>query len=135
MDQDTADRILGYAHRIAVVGLSPDPSRPSNDVARSLIDLGYEIVPINPNVEEVFGLKSYPDLAEVPGPIDVVDVFRRTVHCEELARSAVAAGARALWLQSGLVCGPARRVAAEGGLDYVEDRCLKVDANEIRGRN
>jgi predicted CoA-binding protein len=112
--------------------LSPDPSRPSNDVASSLIELGYEIVPVNPNVEEVFGLKSYPTLADVPGDIDVVDVFRRTVHCEELAQAAVAAGAKALWLQQGLVCGPARKIADDAGLDYVEDRCLKVDAYRMK---
>ncbi|MEA2434919.1 MAG: uncharacterized protein QOG54_2376 [Actinomycetota bacterium] len=132
MDTDTVERILSYAHRIAVVGLSPDPSRPSNDVARALMDLGLEIVPVNPNVDEVFGLKSYPDLSDVPGDVDVVDVFRRTIYCEDLAQAAVAAGAKALWLQSGLVCGPARRVAEDAGLDYVEDRCLKVEALRLR---
>jgi predicted CoA-binding protein len=132
MDRAPAQRILSYAHRIAVVGLSDDPSRPSNDVARSLMELGYEIVPVNPNVDEVFGIKAYDDLSEVPGEIDVVDVFRRTVYCEDLARSAVASGAKALWLQTGLRCGPARDIAGEAGLDYVEDRCLKVDAFELK---
>ncbi len=125
--QDLVHEILGYAKRIAVVGLSDDPSRASFGVAAALIDHGYEIVPVNPAVDEVLGLRSYPSLADVPGDIDVVDVFRRPEHLEGVAREAAAVGAKALWLQLGLRSDEARRIAEEAGMDYVEDLCLKVE--------
>jgi predicted CoA-binding protein len=113
--------------RIAVVGLSTDPYRPSHDVARYLERAGYEIIPVNPLHDEVMGHKCYPRLQDVPGPIDVVDVFRRAQFCADVARDAVEAGAKGLWLQSGIVSDEAREIARRAGLDYVEDRCLKVD--------
>jgi uncharacterized protein len=124
---DTITRVLGYARRIAVVGLSPKPERPSNGVARRLLDHGYDIVPVNPNAREVLGLRAYPALADVPGDIDVVDVFRREEHLPGVAREAVEVGARALWLQLGLRSAEARKIAEEAGLDVVEDRCLGVE--------
>lgn len=124
---DPVDKVLGYAERIAVVGLSDDPYRSSYDVAASLLQAGYEIVPVNPTIDEVFGLRSYPSLADVPGDIDVVDVFRRREHLEGVATEAVGAGAKALWLQSGLRSPQARRIAGEAGVDYVEDHCLKIE--------
>lgn len=125
---DPVEKILAYAKRIAVVGLSDDPYSSSYDVAASLLENGYEIVPVNPTINEVFGLHSYPSLADVPGEIDVVDVFRRAEHLEGIATEAVGAGAKALWLQSGLRSPEARRIASEAGLDYVEDRCLKIES-------
>jgi predicted CoA-binding protein len=119
--------ILGYARRIAIVGLSGEPDRASYGVAAELLDHGYEVVPVNPTIDEVLGLRSYASLAEVPGDIDVVDVFRRPEHLEGVAREAAAVGAKALWLQSGLRSAEARHIADEAGMDYVEDRCLKVE--------
>ena len=113
--------------RIAVVGLSDDPSRASYGVAAYLRSVGKEIIPVNPNYATVMGIKSYPSLEAVPGPIDVVDVFRRPEHCAEVVRSAVAVKAKGVWLQSGIVSDEARQIARRAGIDYVEDRCLKVD--------
>jgi uncharacterized protein len=126
-------RILTTARRIAVVGLSSSPWRPSHGVARRLLELGYEVVPVNPNETEVLGLPAVPALADVPGPIDIVDVFRRPVFAPDVARQAVEVGARVLWLQSGVTSDEARRIATDGGLDYIEDACLGVVASSIAG--
>ena len=115
------------AKRIAVVGLSDDPSRPSYDVASYLKSAGKEILPVNPNHKTVMGLPCYPSLAAVPGPIDLVDVFRRPEFCAEVVRDAVDAGAKGVWLQSGISSDDARAIARQAGIDYVENRCLKVD--------
>ena len=115
------------AKRIAVVGLSDDPSRPSYDVASYLKSAGKEILPVNPNHDTVMGLKCYRSLAEVPGGIDVVDVFRRPEFCADVVRDAVEAGAKGVWLQSGIKSPEARDIARRAGIDYVEDRCLKVE--------
>lgn len=128
-DQATIEKILSYARRVAVVGLSDDPSRPSNSVAETLISHGYEVIPVNPEVDEVFGRHSYNSLSEVPGPIDVVDVFRRTRHLKDVAQDAVSSGARAIWMQSGLYSAEARAVGEDAGLDVVEDRCMAVEVN------
>lgn len=124
----TVERILGYTRRIAVVGLSDRPHRASHGVAAELRDQGYEIVPVNPNVDEVFGTRAYPSLADVPGEIDLVDVFRRTSFLPDVARQAAErGGVRGLWNQLGLRSSEARDIAEQAGLDYVEDRCLKVE--------
>jgi predicted CoA-binding protein len=115
------------AKRIAVVGLSDDPSRASHGVASYLLSAGKDIVPVNPNHQRVLGRKCYPSLEEVPGPIDVVDVFRRPEHCADVVRSAVAVGAKGVWLQSGIVSREAEQIAREAGIDFVQDRCMKVD--------
>jgi hypothetical protein len=123
---DAARRMLA-AKRIAVVGLSDDPSRPSYSVAAYLLSAGKEIIPINPNCRTVMGLKCFPTLEAVPEPVDVVDVFRRAEFCPDVVRSAVAAGAKGIWLQSGIVSSESRDIARAAGIDYVEDRCMKVD--------
>lgn len=124
---DPVEKVLGYAKRIAIVGVSDDPYRSSYGVAAALLERGYEVVPVNPTIDEVLGLQSYPSLAEVPGEIDVVDVFRQAEHLEGVATEAARAGAKALWLQSGLRSVEARRIAEEAGMDYVEDHCLKIE--------
>lgn len=127
------DKVLGYARRIAVVGLSDQPYRASFDVASYLLRRGYEIIPVNPTIDEVLGLPSYPSLGEVPGEIDLVDVFRRREHLEDVARQAAVVGAGGLWLQLGLTSTEARSIAEEAGLDYVEDACLKVEVAMRQG--
>jgi uncharacterized protein len=121
---------------IAVVGLSANPDRPSNQVAWYLHHQGYRLFGINPACPEpeVFGVPMLPSLDQVPEPIDIVDVFRRPEHTPDVARQAVAAGARALWLQLGIASPEARTIAEDGGLTYVEDRCLKVDHARLLGR-
>jgi predicted CoA-binding protein len=125
-EADAVRRMLA-ARRVAVVGLSDDPTRASHGVASYLMSVGKAIFPVNPNYEAVLGLKCYARLEDVPGPIDVVDVFRRAEFCADVARSAVAVGAKGLWLQSGIVSDEARDVARAAGIDFVQDRCMKVD--------
>jgi uncharacterized protein len=120
--------VLAESRRVAVVGASEHPSRPSHGVVRRLLDLGYAIVPVNPNASRIHGLDVHPSLDDVAGPIDLVDVFRRAEHTPDVARQAVAAGARALWLQQGVRSEEARAIAEDAGLLYVEDACLAVEA-------
>jgi predicted CoA-binding protein len=119
--------LLGDVHTIAVVGLSSKPNRPSLEVARYLQEHGYRIVPVNPNETEVLGEPAYPTLAEIPEDveIDVVDVFRRAEDTPEVARQAVAVGARVLWLQEGIVSEEAAGIATEGGLDVIMGVCIR----------
>ena len=124
----TVRSILGSARRVAVVGASPDPSRDSHRITGRLIDLGYDVVPVHPTATQVHGRDVVPSLADVAGPVDVVDVFRRPEAAPEVAREAVAIGAGALWLQLGIRSPEAREIAEAGGLLAVEDRCLGVEA-------
>ena len=116
---------------MAVVGLSSDPRRHSNEVASYLRSKGYRIIHVNPNETEVFGEKAYPSLLDVPDEIDAVDVFRRAEHTPEVARQAVAVGAKVLWLQSGIVNDEARRIAEEAGLDVVMGLCMMSTVQAI----
>jgi hypothetical protein len=93
---------------------------------RYLQRVGYRCIPVNPNAEEVLGERSYPSLADLPEPVDLVDVFRRVEYCADVAREAAAIGAPALWLQLGLRSAEARDVAEEAGMEYVEDACTAV---------
>jgi predicted CoA-binding protein len=123
----TPAEILRDARTIAIVGASPRPSRPSHGVMRYLLDHGYRVIPVRPqDCDEVLGVPCVASLAEIHEPVDLVDVFRRPEFCADVAHEAVAAGAGALWLQLGIVSPDARRIAAEGGLDYVEDLCTAV---------
>jgi len=133
--QDLAviERLVREARTVAVVGLSPDPGRPSHGVARYLRRAGLRIVPVNPNLTSWEGLEAYASLADVPTPVDIVDVFRRPEHVPAIARAAVAAGAGALWLQLGVLSEPGASIAADGGLDVVMDRCLAVEHREVVG--
>jgi predicted CoA-binding protein len=123
----TPQQILAEARTIAVVGASPRPERPSNQVMRYLLDAGYRVIPVRPaDCDEVLGVPCATSLAEISEPIDLVDVFRRAEFCAGHAREAVAAGAGALWLQLGIESAEARRIAEEAGLDYVENACTKI---------
>src|SRR3954469_21000969 len=120
-------QILAEVGKMPVVGASPSPDRPSNDVMRYLLGAGYRVIPVRPaDCDEVLGVRCVSSLAEIDEPIDLVDVFRRPEAVPEHAREAVAAGAKALWLQVGIESEEARRIAEEGGLDYVENACTKV---------
>jgi hypothetical protein len=121
---------------IAVVGLSANPDRPSNQVGWYLHHQGYRLFGVNPMcpAPEVFGVPMVPALDQVPEPIHLVDVFRRPEYTPDVARQAVAVGARALWLQLGIRSAEARAIAEGAGLAYVEDRCLKVEHGRLLGR-
>ena len=121
---DPADKILRSARTIAVVGLSPNPRRPSYGVARYLQRAGYRIIPVNPNVSEVLGERAYATLSELPGPVDVVEVFRRSEFAGAIVDEAIAIGAAAVWLQDGVVDEAAAGRARAAGLDVVMDDCM-----------
>jgi uncharacterized protein len=134
-DEELRDLLLD-TKVIAVVGLSANPERASNQVAWYLHHQSYRLFGVNPMCPEpeLFGVPVLPSLDQVPEPIDLVDVFRRPEYTPEVARNAVAVGARALWLQLGIRSDEARAVATEAGLAYVEDRCLKVEHARLLGR-
>ncbi|MFZ5854309.1 MAG: CoA-binding protein [Chloroflexota bacterium] len=134
LDEAGIAELLRTARRIAVIGASDDPSRPSHDVLRYLVRAGYDCLPINPNASRVAGLRAWPSLAEAveaTGPVDIVDVFRRAGQCAPHAAEAVAAGARCFWLQLGIVDWEAARIAAAGGLAVVMDRCTKIEHQRL----
>ena len=124
--------ILSEAHTIALVGASPNPSRPSNSVMRYLLGAGYRVLPVRPLVREVLGVPCVASLAEIDEPIDLVDVFRRAEFCPGVAEEASAARAGALWLQLGIVSPEARAIAEAGGLDYVENECTAIVHRALR---
>ena len=126
--------IVHRMKRIAVVGLSPNELRASHFVGYYLRRHGYDVVPVNPREESILGTRSYPSLADIPEPVDVVDVFRAPDAVPEIAREAVAAGAGALWLQYGVISPEGAQIAVDGGLDVIMDRCLKVEHARYLGR-
>ena len=126
------EEILADTTTIALVGASPNPARPSHGVMRYLLEQGFRVIPVRPAVREVLGVPCVPSLADVEVPIDLVDVFRRAEACPSVAREAVEAGATALWLQLGLVSPEARRIAEQGGLEYVEDECTAIVHRRMR---
>ncbi len=127
----TTEQILRETKTIAVVGLSSDPMRPSFGIAKALQSYGYRIIPVNPKETEVLGEKAYASLGEVPVPVDLVNVFRRPEQTPAVARDAVAMGAEALWLQSGIENDEAEAIAVAAGLDYVSDRCIMVEHRKL----
>ncbi len=120
------EAILRESHTIAVVGLSSSPMKASYEVARYLQAHGYRVIPVNPNEREVLGEQAYATVSDIPAQVDLVDVFRVAAATPEVARDAVRAGAKALWLQLGITNPETRRIAVEGGLAYVEDACTKI---------
>lgn len=134
LDSAGAGTLLANARRIAVVGASPSPARPSHGVMSYLMDQGYEVVPVNPNADEVLGVRAYPTLeaaVEAGGPFDIVDVFRRPEHAPDIARSAADTGSRALWMQLGVVNWEAAQIAHDAGIPVVMDRCTAIEHRRI----
>lgn len=135
LEGDGPARLLSRTRRIAMVGASPDPGRPSHGVMRQLLDAGYDVVPINPTVESVLGKPAYPTLEDAfaaTGAFDMIDVFRRPEHTPDIARSAVAIGAKSLWLQLGVVNWEAAQIARDAGLEVVMDRCTAIEERRRR---
>jgi len=120
---ETIRRILDECRTIAVVGLSSDTARPSNSVAGYMKRNGYRVIPVNPNETKVFGHEAYPDLFAVPDPIELVDVFRRSDEAGKAVDQAIAIGAKAVWLQEGVIDREAAQRAVDAGLMVVMDRC------------
>jgi uncharacterized protein len=129
--REAINKILEDCRTIAVVGLSSNPARASNGVAGYMRRQGYKVIPVNPNEEKVFGEKSYPSLADVPTAIDLVDVFRRSADAGAVVDEAIKVGAKAVWLQEGVIDHAAARRAQDAGLLVVMDRCwLKEHARK-----
>ncbi|GAA0817394.1 CoA-binding protein [Spirilliplanes yamanashiensis] len=122
-----AQQILADAAVIAVVGASREEWKPSHSVPLQMMRYGWRIIPVNPFVDELFGVRCFPSLADIGEPVDLVDVFRPARDAVEVVRQAVEIGAPAVWLQSGIVSAEAREIATAAGIDYVEDRCLAVE--------
>jgi uncharacterized protein len=125
-------QLLTDARTIAVVGASSNPEKPSHGIMQKLLSAGYHVIPVNPRETEVLGQRAYPSLADVPGRIDIVDVFRRPEYTPPIADEAVAVGAKALWLQSGIVSDEAAARARAGGLVVVMDACIGVMHSLLR---
>ncbi|MGQ9897438.1 MAG: CoA-binding protein [Acidobacteriota bacterium] len=122
--------ILEHCRRIAVVGLSSKPDRASYGVSRFMLEWGYDIIPVNPMEVTVFGRPSYPDLASIPGEIDLVNVFRRSEEMPPIVEAAIRKAAKALWLQLGIVH-PSVQRAREAGLRVIVDRCLMIERQRL----
>ena len=126
-------RVLQSGRVIAVVGLSPDWNRPSYFAAKYMLEHGYRIIPVNPRESEILGQKCYASLAEIPGPVDIVDCFRKAEDIPPIAEAAIAIGAKALWLQLGIRNAQAEQSALAAGLDLVVDRCVKIEYARLFG--
>jgi uncharacterized protein len=123
--------LLRRSRRIAVVGLSGNPDRPAYRVSQYLIDRGYEIIPVNPQESEILGRKAYPSLGAIGGDIDIVDVFRRSDQTEPIIDEAIKVGAKAIWLQEGVVNEAGALRAQVAGLMMVQDRCIKKELAKL----
>ncbi|TCP31531.1 putative CoA-binding protein [Scopulibacillus darangshiensis] len=124
--------ILKRSKRIAVVGLSDNPMRTSYQVAKHMLDAGYTIVPVNPTVEKVFGLKAFPSLKDIDGHVDIVNVFRRSEYLPEVAKETAEISADVFWAQLGLANEAAYDYLKERNITVIMDRCIKVEHASIR---
>ena len=123
----SAEQILAESTTIAVVGASRDPGKEAHAVPRQIQRHGWTIIPVNPYATELFGVRCYPTLADIPVHVDMVNVFRPSADCADVARQAVAIGTEAIWLQQEIVSSEARAIAEAAGIDYVEDYCIAVE--------
>jgi len=129
---ETLRKVLTQATTIAVVGASSDSGRPSHGIMRRLLSAGYRVIPVNPNEREVLGQRAYAALVDVPVPVDIVNVFRRSEHTPAIAAQAVAIGAKILWLQQGVVSQEAADIAHAGNLVVAMDLCIAVEHSLLR---
>jgi len=124
--------ILKQYRTIAVVGLSPKPERDSHRVARYLKEQGFRIIPVNPGQREILGEACYPSLTEIPEPVEIVDVFRRSEAIPPIAEEAVRIGAKVFWMQLGIRNDEAVRILEKSGVQVIQDRCIKVEHMRCR---
>jgi uncharacterized protein len=130
-DKNEIREILESARTIAVVGLSADPLRISNSVSHYMQEKGYRIIPVNPTITEALGEKAYPSLKDVPVPVDIVNVFRRSEDVPPVADAAIAINAKVLWIQEGIVNQAAAQKAESAGLKVIMDRCIMVEHRNL----
>ncbi|WP_314040386.1 CoA-binding protein [Campylobacter showae] len=124
-------QILSSAKNIAVVGLSPDESKPSNEVAKFLIERGFNVFPIYPKFDEILGRKVYRNLTQIDENIDIAVMFRKGEFASELVKDAVKKGVKTLWLQLGITNDEAGAIVRENGLNFVQDRCIKIELQRL----
>ena len=132
-DIPTLRRILMEYKRVAMVGLSADWWRPSNFAGKYLLEHGFELIPVNPKYDEILGQKCYPDLASIPGQVDIVDLFQRAERVPMFVDQAIEIGAKCVWMQLGIVHEEAAQKARDAGLDVVMDRCMKIEYARLYG--
>jgi uncharacterized protein len=125
--QSEISDLLRRSQRIAVVGLSGNPDRPAYRVSQYLIDRGYQVIPVNPQESEILGQRAYPNLSAIGGDIDIVDVFRRSDQTDPIIDEAIKVGAKAIWLQEGVINEAGALRAQAAGLMVVQDRCIKKE--------
>jgi uncharacterized protein len=123
--------LLEESSVIAVVGLSPKTARPSNMVARYLIEAGYTVIPVNPGHDHILGLACYPSLSAIPESIDIVDIFRKSEDVEPIVRDALGTDCKAIWMQQGIINHQAARIAEDAGKIVIMDRCIKIDHADL----
>ena len=131
MNDSELKQLLQDTRTIAVVGLSEKPDRPSHHVAAYLQSVGFRIIPVNPGVLQILGERSYPTLHDIPEPVDMVDVFRRSDAVPAIAQDAIAIGAKSLWLQEGVIHEEAAAMAQAAGLKVVMDRCILKEHERV----
>ncbi len=131
--EDRIGKILDGSRTVAVVGISDRAERPSHVVAKYLQERGFRVIPVNPRIQEVLGEKAYRSLSEIPGKVDLVDVFRKSGDVPPIAEEAVRIGARFFWMQEGVESEPAREILDAAGIPWVMDRCVKKELAK-RGR-
>ena len=124
-------QILSSARNIAVVGLSPDESKPSNEVAKFLIERGFNVFPVYPKFDEILGRKVYRNLTQIDQDIDIAVMFRKGEFASELVKDAVKKGVKTLWLQLGITNDEAGAVARENGINFVQDKCIKIELQRL----
>ena len=124
---------LSESKTIAVVGMSPRPDRPSHYVAKYLMEQGYKVIPVNPAVEEVLGMKSYPDIVSIPERVDMVDIFRRSSQVPPIVEDAIEAGAKFIWMQDGVAHEGAAAKARAAGMSVVMDNCTLREHSRLYG--
>ena len=124
-------QILSSAKNIAVVGLSPDESKPSNEVAKFLIESGFNVFPVYPKFDEILGRKVYRNLTQIEGDIDIAVMFRKGEFASELVKDAVKKGVKTLCLQLGITNDEAEAVARENGINFVQDKCIKIELQRL----
>jgi len=130
-DQQTRCALLKKTKTIAVVGLSPNTARPSYGVSQSMRDFGFRVIPVHPAAKEILGEKVYAKLADIPGPIDLVNVFRSAEFIDGVVDECLALGLKAIWIQEGIVNEPAAARAKAGGMTVIMDRCIYRDYRQF----
>jgi uncharacterized protein len=132
--EDEVRAILSAYRTIAVVGLSPNPDRPSHEVSAYMQEMGYRIIPVNPNAPAVLGEVAYPSLRDIPQPVEIVDIFRRPEHVPAIVDDAIAIGAKVIWMQLGISDEASAARALAAGLAVVMNRCIATTHHALQAR-